>query len=1613
MPGFDAVIVGESWISEHYLTSDTRSGTFLAEVLALRDRWDETEGAGHPTARSALRDAATALARQFGGLGEQPTVDAVHDLHRQVRRALLLDRDVTVWESDRSGDEVRLPAAVVHPTPTGTALLVLEARPVRAVEELLDPATGVLLDPALVDGKPLDGLAKTISTVFLADDAPPLVLVQAGRWVLLAERSRWPEGRWLAVDLGVVVDRRDTKRAGELEHAAAMLGPDLLLPADDGQTPWLSLLEKSVQHTVGVSADLRRGVRLSISIIANDVVNRRTAAGLPVLDVPGLGRDLARQSLRFLYRILFLLYAEASPQLEVLPVQAPEYQAGYGLDRLRDLILTDLSGERARRGTHLYSSLALLFRLVEAGYDPRDGSAEPGGAGRADGDGDGGARVPRNAKIDGSAEPSTADATGADEPDGDEGDRAVPGDRLVFQALRSDLFAQAATALIDEVGLGNEALQQVLRHLLLTPEKKGADRGFISYGELGINQLGAVYEGLMSWSGMIADTDLYEVAKGGDPSGGTWLLPAERVHDVPADTLVLEKDRETGEPKPVLHRKGSFVFRLAGRERQQSASFYTPESLTRSVVHHALAELLDQDGTTTRAADILTMTICEPALGSGAFAIEAVRQLAAEYLRRAQDERGERIPAEEYPAELQRVKAYLALHQVYGVDLNATAVELAEVSLWLDTMQAGLAAPWFGLHLRRGNSLIGARRAVYDPSLLKKKAWLTTVPKDIGLHDPAAPGVVPSAGAGIHHFLLPAAGWGAVVDTPEAKTYAPEKREELRKWRSAVLSTPDATTAKRLVRLATRVEALWALARRRLELAEAGIRRDTGVWGADPDVTGLPEGVEPVSREQVEKVLADPGSAYRRLRRAMDAWCALWSWTLTTDVAPPDWDAWLSGLEALLGKASGDKKAERAEKAGQTTFAGDLSWRDLDDAEALDLGYAAAFPADEAVARHPWLRVTDQIAETQGFFHWELEFPQVFTKGGFDLQVGNPPWVRPDWDDPGVLAEFDPWWALDTKAVESAKRDRRKYTLALTGADAWHLDQRAEHAGAYAHLASLVDRPLLHGLQPDLYRCFMDHAWRSAAPSGIVSLIHPESHFTELRAATLRREAYRRLRRHWGFKNNMYIFREISDKRAFGIHTYGVARDVSFLHASWIYWPDIVDRSLIHDSSGPEPGVRDHFGKWDTRPHRSRITRVDSRVLREWAGLLEEARVPADQTRMLFPVNQSAAAVLGKLVGAPRLGELQVSWTRGWHESEARQDGWFERRPAVSSTWGDVIIQGPHLSVATPLYQQPNPTSRNAADTVSIDLESVSDEFIPRTTYQRSKPVDEYRAAYPRWNGRPSNDYFRLLWREMADSVTVRTLQTALMPPGPTHVHGVNSISVPSMEDLVVAAGISASLIADFLVKSTGSSHITLPLMRNIPHLRGHVLEPLLTLRALRLNCLVRPYAPIWEQLYLLDWHADDWAPGVGVDYHDRPGLGDVTPTWEPGTPLRRAAGRRQALVEIDAIVAIMLGLTADELVTVYRTQFPVLQDYERKARYDSFGRQLPGDLAKELDKQISLSRKVHTLQGPDRTYVGPFFTVDRERDLQLAHEHFSRIAAERQARARQIEGAAAGQAGR
>lgn len=1531
MASFDSIVIGEDWISEHYFTTDSAKESFHGKVLELRKLWDAEKKDGRRTVRDDLLATTGELQTALAALAENP--DAAPTAHALTRTTFGYPAALSTYTAERAGSALEIPDALLDGV---TSVLFLQAVPVASIEDLLDPDTGQLITPAVEDGKPIDSASKAVSAAFRSDNPPVFVVVQAGQWLLLAEAERWAEGRYLAVDLLVVAERRHEAKGGEIDRVAAMFGKQALLPDADGNIWWTGVLEDSVKHTVGVSKDLREGIRLSIEIIANEVVRRRADQGLTLDGIEG--QDLAKHSLRFLYRILFLLYAEASPEMRVLPTGAAEYEEGYGLDRLRELTLTELVSEQSRTGTHLYESLATLFRLVDRGHSP---------AVRED---------------------------AADDP--------APG--LEFQPLRADLFKPESTALIDEVGLGNEATQRVLEHLLLSKESKGrrgADRGFISYAELGINQLGAVYEGLMSYTGFFAEEDLYEVAKNGDPEKGSWVVPVDRSDHLDEKDFVRVVDEATGEDKPVLHRKGTFVFRLAGRERQQSASYYTPEVLTKFVVSQALEELLDQNDERTTPEQILELTICEPALGSGAFAIEAVRQLAAEYLKRKQEDLGELIDADQYPVELQKVKAHIALHQVYGVDLNATAVELAEISLWLDTMVAGLQAPWFGLHLRRGNSLIGARRSVYAPSLLTKKQWLKTPAKDVPLGK--------EIGAGIHHFLLPSEGWGAVVDTAEAKKYAPEKREELRLWRNEIRKSPGKAIVKRLQALAQRVDTLWGFTLRRLTIAESEIRRDIHLWGSNP-VDHTPA----VTREEIERALHDESGAYRRLRRALDAWCSLWFWPLTTGIEPPDWDQWVGGLEAILGVPS---KAGKFEKYGQTSMAGDMSWQELDVAEDTDRAFAQAAPIGRAIASFPWLEAAADIAGTQGFFHWELDFAPVFARGGFDLQAGNPPWVRPRSDINALLAEGDPWWQLAVKPTQEQVKAAREATLALPGIRDLVLQGTVDVASTSAFVGSPSEYPLLAGLQPDLYRCFMTLTWRNAKPTGSVGLIHLESHFTDEKAGTLRAETYRRLRRHWQFINELQLF-EIQHQKRYGVNVYGDSQNPDFHQAASLYHPDTVVRSLEHDGSGTEPGIKDLDDNWDVRPHASRIVTVTSETLRSWHAVLETEDIPIEHTRMVYAVNRSTATVLDKLARAPRIGALGLRFSRGWDESIDRAKGYFDSEWGVSESWDSVILQGSHLSVGRPLYKYPNESMLHNTDWTEVDLEALAPDEIPVTSYKPRGDRARYDAAYTRWKTEPEDSsiparkHYRLAWRNMAANTGERTLIPALIPPGTAHIHGVSSVGLPESDvTLAVVGGCTTSLLHDFAVRVAPKSTISASTLDRLPFVDNDVLRPLILLRSLRLNCVTSAYASLWEELYDGSWQHDSWVPGVGLDYIGRAGLGNVSPDWTCATPLRRAVDRRQALVEIDAIVAIALGITADELVTIYRTQFPVLQGYDREAVYDSNGRQLPTKLASEYRKKGFVSTVDLTVGGV--SFTEPFSSIDRATDLNVAHKHFQQIA--------------------
>ena len=124
-----------------------------------------------------------------------------------------------------------------------------------------------------------------------------------------------------------------------------------------------------------MSKELRNGIRETIELLANEVIERSSTDAGPGTATRSCSprptstpRELTRQCLRYLYRLLVLLYAESRPELGILPVDDAAYIEGYSLDRLRELCLVELDDDEARNGSHLHESLDLLFELVNDGY---------------------------------------------------------------------------------------------------------------------------------------------------------------------------------------------------------------------------------------------------------------------------------------------------------------------------------------------------------------------------------------------------------------------------------------------------------------------------------------------------------------------------------------------------------------------------------------------------------------------------------------------------------------------------------------------------------------------------------------------------------------------------------------------------------------------------------------------------------------------------------------------------------------------------------------------------------------------------------------------------------------------------------------------------------------------------------------------------------------------------------------------------------------------------------------------------------------------------------------------------------------------------------------------
>jgi len=399
----------------------------------------------------------------------------------------------------------------------------------------------------------------------------------------------------------------------------------------------------------------------------------------------------------------------------------------------------------------------------------------------------------------------------------------------------------------------------------------------------------------------------------------------------------------------------------------------------------------------------------------------------------------------------------------------------------------------------------------------------------------------------------------------------------------------------------------------------------------------------------------------------------------------------------------------------------------------------------------------------------------------------------------------------------------------------------------------------------------------------------------------------------------------------------------------------------------------------------SRILHVDEGTLKTWHAVLEDESVPVAQTRMVYTVNRATAAVLDKLAAAPRVGSLGLKFSAGWHEKNDRTKGYFDSEWGVPESWDSVILQGPHLHVGTPFYKSPNPTMASNKDWTAVDLEALPPDAVPATQYKPRGDRDAYDAAYGRWEGSSTPTSarlsYRIAWRTMAANTGERTLMPGLIPPGAAHIHRVSSVGSPAFEakSTAVVLAFLSSMVCDFLVRAVPKSDILMSTLSRLPVVMDSPLRGELIARIARLNCLTSAYARFWSEATDTDWTAS--------------------------VPLRRADERRYALVEIDAIVAITLGISIDELIAIYRTQFPVLRGYDAdEYLFDASGRIVPTEVrqawkaARQPADVASFPENLRAVRHPEsgrtHTYELPFRHLDRESDLRRAYSGFLVVSA-------------------
>lgn len=1417
--------------------------------------------------------------------------------------------------------------------------------------------------------------------IFASETSPRFIVVFGEDSILLADQKKWPEKRTLIFDLDEIYSRgeRATFRA-----MASLLSKTALAP--DGATPLPDRLdENSHKNAFGVSKTLRYAMREAIELLGNAILSSHKEgngkdSGVDAHDVSSAA--LSKECIIVMYRFLFVLFLESRKDLgyfETTQDVNDMFWSAYGFDHLRDLETVPLLTDADKNGHYFDRSIKQLFAKIWNGC--------------------------------GRTGPATQDSYAG----GVDAFRILP--------LKAHLFDPERTPLFNASEIPNEVWQRIIYSLSIGEAGTGRRKrkGRISYAQLGIQQLGAVYEALLSYTGFNAKTDLYEVAAAGSDIFDTgYFVTAEDLKDYTNDEKVANPDGTL-----VCHREGSFIYRMAGRDRERSASYYTPEVLTRCLVRLALKERISDD---MPADEVMQLTVCEPAMGSAAFLNEAIDQLADIYLKKKQRELKRTIPVEQYAAEKARVKMVIADNNVFGVDLNPTAADLAEVSLWLGSIGGERLPtgqdrdepyiPWFGTQLKCGNSIIGCRREV---------AFRDGTRKNVGFGEEFPKNAV-------WHFLIPDEGMAITLDKVVKGIVGDEVDERLKKWKKA-FALPDKKrqyenydrTWKRLSTLSESIDKIWRSAAEDIAALDERTRDDVAYFGHEPKANAISD-LKTKDRQLSTELSRDEygnidyskslGSVsdYFRLKTILDLWCSLWFWPLDKTERLPTWADFeaavrvltrsdfdnIEQLELDLGGGTGPATQNADGRAGSPLPAANL--RLTSAGLELEKEFKQNPTLGNLYKLFPFIETSEAIAERHHFLHWELEFAPVFkNRGGFDLIIGNPPWVNVEFDEGGLLSEYEPKIAVRNYSASEVVAARRGLISDETVHDGY-LDEYSCVNGQQHFLTSSNNYPDLEGMKANLFQNFVPLAMRLMNPDAITAYVHPENLYLDAKGDKIRQMIYPRLLLHAQFRNELKLF-DIGNTRVFSLNVYGQIKDhVKFKNISTLFHPCTLEQSLsMSDSIAPIPLEKTNDGHWNLCGHCDRVVDISNDELAFFAKFIDGEGVSPLQTRL---PSIYLRQIIGKLFHAftnvqCKFASKNFETTECWDPSAHNEVGLIGGKATFPSNSCEEIYSGPTIFVANPVYQTPRKNCSSHRDYEMVDLTAVNESYLPRSITNRKSDSTTYRAHVPVCLGKCISDQFRIICRCRIDPKGERTLIPSISAKEYLHINGIISYCFDDLSELINSSGTWSSIPYDWFIRTTQKTHFRKDIAQYLPVLPDN---PMIRSRALLLNCLNRDYAELWREAWDDSYLADGWLSSDPclTDWKGHLAAGNE---WKWETPLRTQLDRRQALVELDVIVTKALGLSLADLLLMYRVSFPTMRKYDADTFYDQNGRCVFSAKSgesylsrqewesirdmKEGEFQKTITETVFSDTPTERTitYKAPFFKKDREADYKEAWE--------------------------